>query len=363
MSANLFANRFELLKRNSGLQDLDSDLLLVVLISIITHKHIVVTTDNTESTTYVERWLELLACNILGVDDVLTIPFRKSTEWLDVGRSILVEMERHSRYEENTRFSESLSFNNSNSNEQKKHSRPTLPRFVILKDLNLASREIQSLLVQGMLQKKVTFDNTEYAFPSFSLMICLINLRDGKSNGVEGLMPHLRDLFFFSHHVSVEDSLNTSLTKAEIAQLSENLPDRNPAIYITPQVIEDLSSRIGRVTVTPELKVYMQDIVVFLRTHRLIQPAKGCVSPKAVKDFDMLLRAMCVFEQRDFATPSLVAKAARKIFPLKIDMCRNAEDEPTLHYGSDIRIIAKWMKKWDVVLIIDDVLSIVPTPL
>lgn len=362
MPANIFANRFELLRQSSGLQNLDPDLLLVVLISIITHKNIVVTTDNSESATFVERWLELLACNILGVDDVLTIPFRKDTEWLDVERSIMVETERHTRYQESLGHQRGVN-NTNNSGGMKKYCAQTLPRFVILKDLNLASREIQSLLVQGMLQKKVTFNNAEYAFPSFSIMICLLNLQEGKSNGVEGLMPHLRDLFFFSHNVNVEDSLNTSLTKAEIAQLSKNLPDRNPAIYITPQVIEEMSSRIDKVTVTSELKVYMQDIVVFLRTHRLIQPAKGCVSPKAVKDFDMLLRAMCVFEQRDFATPSLVAKAARKIFPLKIDMCRNPEDEPTLHYGSDIRIVSKWMKKWDVVLIIDDVLSIVPTPL
>lgn len=67
-------------------------------------------------------------------------------------------------------------------------------------------------------------------------------------------------------------------------------------------------------------------------------------------------------ENSDYATPTLVAKAARKVFPLKVDICRRPEDEPTLHYGSDIKLISNWLQKWDAELIIEDVLNIVPAP-
>lgn len=103
----------------------------------------------------------------------------------------------------------------------------------------------------------------------------------------------------------------------------------------------------------------MQNIVVFLRNHRLVR--KG-VSPKAVKDFDRLLRAFCVLHGTLYATPSIVAVAARKIFPLKIELCQPS-NEPTLHYGSDVNLLNKWVLKWNSEMVIDDVLNSVSAPL
>jgi hypothetical protein len=108
-----------------------------------------------------------------------------------------------------------------------------------------------------------------------------------------------------------------------------------------------------RLTMVADIRRYMHDIVVFLRTHRLVR--KG-VSPKAAKDFEFLVRALCVLHDHDFVTPSIVAVAARKIFPLKIEMCE-PQDEPTLQYGSDIKLVSKWIQKWDQELIVENVLD------
>lgn len=144
--------------------------------------------------------------------------------------------------------------------------------------------------------------------------------------------------------------------------MGKRLPNMAPAALVTEAMIDEVVAELGRTVVIPEVKVYMQDIVVFLRTHRLVQSGRA-VSPKAVKDFDKLVRILCVVRGGDYATPSLVAAAARKLFPLKVDMCRGPELEPTLHYGSDIKLVTQWMRKWDAELIIEDVLNIVPAPL
>lgn len=162
--------------------------------------------------------------------------------------------------------------------------------------------------------------------------------------------------------MNLEDSLGYSLTRDQIRDMSQKLPTINPTQHITLEMINEVSQQIDSIMIIPEIKAYMQDIVVFLRTHRLVQAGRG-VSPKAVKDFDRLLRILCVVHGSEYATPSLVAIAARKVFPLKVDLCRHPEDEPTLHYGSDIKLVTKWLQKWDVELIIDDVLNIVPSPL
>lgn len=141
--------------------------------------------------------------------------------------------------------------------------------------------------------------------------------------------------------------------------LEDSLPPKLVKTLLSAEELQELSDKISQVVVVPEIKVYMQSIVVFLRTHRLVR--KG-VSPKAVKDFERLLRAFCVLHGTMYATPSLVALAARKIFPLKLELCA-VEDEPTLHYGSDINLLTKWVSKWNVEMVIDDVLTNVVAPL
>lgn len=401
LSTKLFQDGCNALLKASNLEGVDSELLMVILSSFITCQNIVVTADNSGEVAFVQQWLELIAANIIGAEDVVTVTFHTDTTWDEVEEALMsatpssyyCEMPKKiskpasdqasSRYKRGSQTSTVFtndgepryisrygsissesgrdfpSIRNSSIESDKKY-RSALPRFIILKDLDRASREIQSLFVQGLIRKKVVCNGIEYPFPHFSVMVALINLKRGK--GVEGLMPHLKDLFFFSHHVNLEESLNCTLTKDELKRKVKELPNIQPKQVVTAEMIQEAVERIDHVVIIPELRVYMQDIVIFLRTHRLVQAGRG-VSPKVVKDFERLLRILCVVENSDYATPSLVAKAARKVFPLKVEMCRTAKDEPTLSYGSDIKLVTKWIQKWDVDLIIEDVLNIVPAPM
>jgi MoxR-like ATPase len=131
----------------------------------------------------------------------------------------------------------------------------------------------------------------------------------------------------------------------------------NPALE--QSYFEEFRNKAEKVTLVPEIRQYMQDIVLFLRNHRLVD--KG-VSPKAGKDLEVLVRMLCVLHDYDFATPSLVAVAARKLFPFRVQVCEPI-DEPSLKYGGDIKIVTQWMKKWDAELIVEDVINAVPPPL
>lgn len=141
--------------------------------------------------------------------------------------------------------------------------------------------------------------------------------------------------------------------------MEHKLPRPQVKTIISDKYLQTMRQRMKSLTIIADIKRYMQDIVVFLRTHRLVR--KG-IPTKAVKDFDLLVRTLCILHDYEYATPSIVAIAARKVFPLKIELC-HPEDEPTLNYGGDINIITNWLKKWDQSLIIEDVLNSVEPPL
>lgn len=207
-----------------------------------------------------------------------------------------------------------------------------------------------------LIKRHVRFSNISLALPERFIVVVV---SDVKREERHGLLYYLKDYMLFRHHFEIEADLETSFVISQVKSLEAKLPTKNVQNLVTHQEVEALSSQTSQVVIIPEIKVYMQDIVVFLRTHRLVR--KG-VSPKAVKDFERLLRAFCVLYGKLYATPSLVALAARKIFPLKIELC-DPEDEPTVHYGSDINLLSKWVSRWDAEMVIDDVLNNVTAPL
>lgn len=231
-----------------------------------------------------------------------------------------------------------------------------IPELVVLTNFHKTDRDIHGLILEMLIKKQVDFSEISLKLPDRFLLVLMSN---SKRDEQCQLLYFLKDYMFFRHHFEIEPDLEKSLVKSQIQSLEDKLPATNVQSLITQDEIETLAQKTGEVTVVPEIKVYMQNIVVYLRTHRLVR--KG-VSPKAVKDFERLLRAFCALHGKLYATPSLVALAARMIFPLKLELC-SPEEEPTVHYGSDIHLLTKWIAKWDADMVIDDVLNAVPSPL
>lgn len=179
-----------------------------------------------------------------------------------------------------------------------------------------------------------------------------------QSNDRGAFIDPLKDYLLLRH--SLTSDFNSALQNALNAVAAANatgLPVSSPALQ--PSYFEEFRKRAEKITIVPDIRQYIQDTVLFVRNHRLV--AKG-VSPKASKDLEFLVRLLCVLHDYDFATPSLVAVAARKLFPFRIEIC-NPKDEPSLKYGGDIKIVTQWMKKWDTELVVEDVINVVPPPL
>lgn len=121
-------------------------------------------------------------------------------------------------------------------------------------------------------------------------------------------------------------------------------------------VLADLGKKV---TVTAEIRAYLQNIVTFLRLHRAVG---GGVSPRATHHFDILIRALAPLHGLAFVTPSLVSLAARKIYGHRISIC-SPENERSMQYGSDLKAVSMLLEDITPTDVIDEVLAAVEVPL
>ncbi len=106
-------------------------------------------------------------------------------------------------------------------------------------------------------------------------------------------------------------------------------------------------------TVSVELRQYQQNIVAFLRVHRAV--ASG-ISAAATKHFNKLAKCLAPLHGLSYATPSLIALAARKIYMHQIRVARPDQDR-SMQWGSDIDTIAELLEGIGAEDVIEDVLG------
>lgn len=145
----------------------------------------------------------------------------------------------------------------------------------------------------------------------------------------------------------------------EYWQAPFELPPASIHRLFSAKEVELLSSMIGSVTISADVRRYMHDIMVFLRMHRAI---RGGISARASKDFELLLKCLCPLHDVRYATPSIVKIAARKVYSHRITVT-TPEAERSMAYGSDIEAVTKFLQLWTPDLVLDDVLDNVLIPL
>jgi MoxR-like ATPase len=102
-----------------------------------------------------------------------------------------------------------------------------------------------------------------------------------------------------------------------------------------------------------EVKQYQQNIISFLRLHRAV--ACGISAP-ATKHFDKLVRCLAPLHDLSYATPSLIALAARKIYQHRIQIVK-PERERSMQWGSDVDEVAALLEGIGAEDVIEDVLG------
>jgi MoxR-like ATPase len=154
---------------------------------------------------------------------------------------------------------------------------------------------------------------------------------------------------------------------------------KSRAPLITSNDINHLTHAAAQVSLSPDLRAYIHDIIVFLRTHRAFAlsptsvsgtgggskdddlPGPG-VSAMATRHMHVLVRALAALHGLAYVTPSLASLAARKVYPHRVRIAA-PETDRALMYGGEEKATREWLAELTVEEVIEEVLASVDAPL
>ncbi|KIY03983.1 uncharacterized protein Z520_00675 [Fonsecaea multimorphosa CBS 102226] len=239
---------------------------------------------------------------------------------------------------------------------------------IIAKDFNLAPEDVQIQALELVRRRRMFSRTTVHAAPTVFLLLPLV----AASSKHIRLNKHLNDRIFMSHSHSPEDGF-PNLEELDDAANSEDhdstysysrSPNRRRQQMIANRridakvLIEQLRAQGQAATITPEIRRYLQDVVAFLRMERGVD---GGISPYATTLFLALAKYLAPFHGIDYVTPSLVALAAKKIYPHRIIMATPGRERST-QYGTDLASARDLLDGLDPDKVIQNVLDTVECP-
>ncbi|CAG8793198.1 41693_t:CDS:2 [Gigaspora margarita] len=199
-----------------------------------------------------------------------------------------------------------------------------LAQAVIIESLSYANEIIFSFLLEILANKEVTDKSTTFYLPKPFLIVALLP----ESYPRHSLPNQLIDRFFISY--MYEGIIGFG--KSPIVNR------RNP--MIREMEIEKLSKDMDNVSVHNDMQRYMRDIVVGLRTHRVV---KRGITARASTDLVILVKALAAVFQRNYVTPELVIFASEKVFSHRIILREPGDDRSTM-YGTSLKTLLKKMR-------------------
>lgn len=111
-------------------------------------------------------------------------------------------------------------------------------------------------------------------------------------------------------------------------------------------VVVDEEANLDDVFVGTNVKRYILDIMVHLRTHRLTYNAKaGGVYTSSLDSVILLSRLISLHSGRMFVAPSHVKEASMWYFPMHLELVRRSSMDSSLLYGSDPKLVDDMLEK------------------
>lgn len=235
---------------------------------------------------------------------------------------------------------------------------------IIAKRFNFADQFVQVQAIEIINNKRLISHTTVHITPKTFLFIPVVPVSTRRTH----LIPHLNDRIFVSHYHLPEHGF-PNLEEPDHSNVSENSsgPSKQRLSWestkqsntISKDVIDKIRA-VGEATgITPEVRRYMQDIVTFLRLDRAVD---GGISPRASIQFVALAKYLAPLHGINFVTPSLVALAARKVYPHRIAMAE-PKRERSMQYGSDFAAVSELLNGITPQDVIEEVLNTVPGPI
>ncbi|KAK4946852.1 hypothetical protein LTR66_014247 [Elasticomyces elasticus] len=231
---------------------------------------------------------------------------------------------------------------------------------IIAKGFNSAHEHVQVQAIEIIENRRVLSHTTVHITPKTFLFIPLVT---NSSRDVR-LISHLNDRISISHSHAAGDGF------ANLEELDDTFEcgsGHNRLSWESAQVdrrigketIDTIRDMSEKVTYTPEVRRYMQDIVTFMRMDRSVD---GGITPRASANFVQLAKCLATLHGINFITPSLATLAARKVYPHRLILAEPAR-ERSMQYGSDLKIIEELLDgitPWEA---IENVLRLVPCPI
>ncbi|KAH7371284.1 hypothetical protein BKA66DRAFT_424316 [Pyrenochaeta sp. MPI-SDFR-AT-0127] len=239
---------------------------------------------------------------------------------------------------------------------------------VVLKNLSRASSQVQIQALELMRGKRNFTRTAVHAAPKQFLLLAL------NEAGSPRLTTHLNDQIFISHKHQSDDGL-PNLEELQDKSLASDdgvstssvvhtppyaLAKRKPqAILFSSEDLAQLTTLTTEVKISSEVRSYVHNIVVFMRLHRAVA---GGISAMATRHFNTLAHALAPLHGLNYVSPSLVALAARKIYPHRI-IITAPENERSMQWGSSLSAVKAVLHGVTVEDVVEEVLQSVEVPL
>ncbi|OCK96086.1 uncharacterized protein K441DRAFT_695107 [Cenococcum geophilum 1.58] len=357
-----------------------SDIELAALLCLVAGQHCIVETEK-DLIDGVEQELQLVCSNVFGLSCAM-VDCSETTSSEDFGNGLLVREDSGSYFaNQPEKFKDDYlsSYSGSPRLSDKRPSRSPGPfspldsrriaNVVIAKNLNETHQQVQIQALELIRGRRIFSRTAVHAAPKPFLFIALTS-----SESSARLTPHLNDQFFISHRHRVDDglpNLEESHTQASISDDEASISSvirtsalamhtsKAPMPIFTREDIESLIALTTAVRITPEVRAYLHNIVVFMRLHRAVA---GGISAIATRHFSTLVRALAPLHGLSHVSPSLVALAARKIYPHRIRLTM-PENERSMQWGSSVEAVRAVLDGITVGDVIEEVLQTVEVPL
>jgi hypothetical protein len=211
----------------------------------------------------------------------------------------------------------------------------------VIEGIDQLPNVLQNVVLEIMRTKRLTYKEQTIQCGELFTIIGITKEKDT-------LLPLLNQEFWFRQ---LYEPLTTVTNKQY--PTSETLNASKVTYFIS------FKSRFSQVTIVPEIKRYIYDIVIHVRCHRCVSTG---FPTRSITDLELLSQCLCVLFDREYVIPTVVKLACRKLIPFKIRMV--APDlEPTLQYGSDADLVKELLRRMTPKLVLEDVLRKVSPPL
>lgn len=211
------------------------------------------------------------------------------------------------------------------------------------------------------------------AFDSARLTRHLVRPADSLCDEAVRLTYSQNDLFAISHHHFAEDGFPNLEEMygdqsgfddaASVTSVIQTPSGKAPYYSLTPTIshsdIKYLRHAASQARMSAEVAAYLHNITIFMRLSRYIA---GGVTALATKHFRVTVQALAPLHDLTYCPPSLVALAARKIYPHRIVLA-TTKTERSLQWGSDSQVVQELLESMTAEDAIEDTLNNVEAPL